>query len=122
MSNGTALQPDGAKLPQHQERARGKEGNNAINHSEPERSAGDAALGEGQKKVGDTASRLVRITSRRKRLLDEDNLVPKLAVDCLRYAGLLSGDEAGKTHIECRQEKIGKEEREETLIEIFSLP
>lgn len=110
-----------SQLPKPQVRPRSKKGNHATDSAELERHAGNAALGEGQTKERDTASRLVRITSRRRRLIDEDNLCAKLAVDCMRYAGLLHGDEPGKTHIECRQEKVGKEGREETLIEIFDL-
>lgn len=121
MTYGTAFQPDGAELSQREKRARGKKGNDAFNHPELERHAGDAALGEGQAKEGDSRRYLVRITSRRRRLLDEDNLCEKPSVDCLRYAGLLLGDEAGRTKIEISQEKIGKEEREETRIQIFKL-
>jgi len=62
---------------------------------------------------------LVRFTSVRKRLLDEDNLCAKFHCDLLRYAGLISGDEPGKTSIKTTQRKAGKGEAEHTAIEII---
>ena len=64
---------------------------------------------------------LVRITSRRRRLLDEDNLAEKYHVDCCRYAGVLPSDAAGKAQIETRQEKVGCAEDECTVIEILQV-
>jgi len=64
---------------------------------------------------------LVRVTSRRKRLLDEDNLCEKYAVDCCRYAGLIPGDGPGQTKIEVRQEKAEPGAAEEIHIQIFEL-
>lgn len=62
---------------------------------------------------------LVRLTSVRKRLLDEDNLVSKFHVDILRYAGLLHSDAPGDTKIETTQRKAKKGEAEHTIIEIY---
>lgn len=62
---------------------------------------------------------LVRVTSVRKRLLDEDNLCEKYHVDLCRYAGVISGDEAGKTKIETAQRKAEKDEKEKVIIEVF---
>ena len=62
---------------------------------------------------------LIRITSRRRRLIDPDNLSPKAYIDCLRYAGILADDTAEQVSLETRQEKVGKDEIEETLIEIY---
>lgn len=68
-----------------------------------------------------TGSRvLVRIESVRKRLLDEDNLCEKYHVDLLRYAGVISGDEADKTKIETSQRKAKKGEEEKVIIEVFT--
>ncbi|MEI6870847.1 MAG: hypothetical protein WCL08_01060 [Verrucomicrobiota bacterium] len=64
---------------------------------------------------------LVRIESIRRRLLDEDNLCEKYHVDLCRYAGIISGDEAGTTKIETSQRKAKKGEQERTLIEIHNL-
>jgi hypothetical protein len=86
-----------------------------------ERCVGDAPLEAGEVQDGTGGRVLIRVTSIRKRLLDEDNLCEKYHVDLCRYAGILSGDEAGKTKIEVRQVKAGKEEQERTLIEVFSL-
>jgi hypothetical protein len=99
----------------------------AILHRNPrsspklERGLGNASLEAGEVQGGTGGRVLIRLTSIRKRLLDEDNLCEKYHVDLCRYAGILSGDEAGKTKIEVRQVKAGKEEQERTLIEVFSL-
>lgn len=63
---------------------------------------------------------LIRVTSRRRRLLDEDNLAEKFHVDCLRYSGIIPSDTPECAHIEVSQEKISKGETEETVIEVFS--
>lgn len=59
---------------------------------------------------------LVRITSIRRILLDEDNLVPKWHVDTLRYAGILHSDAPGACHIITTQRKALKQEQEHTEI------
>lgn len=66
----------------------------------------------------------VRVTSFRRRLLDEDNLCEKYFVDCCRYAGLLPGDDAGQARIVTTQEKVGRkeDERTEIVIELLSPP
>ena len=63
---------------------------------------------------------LVRTTSVRNRLLDEDNLCEKYHVDLCRYAGIIPGDEAGTTKIETTQRKAHKGEEEHTLIEVLT--
>ena len=63
---------------------------------------------------------LVRVTSRRKRLLDEDNLCEKYHVDLCRYAGVLSDDAPERTKIEVGQTKCRKGEQEEITIEVFT--
>lgn len=64
---------------------------------------------------------LVRITSVRGRLIDEDNLCEKYVVDCCRYAGLLPGDGPGQTKIETAQRKVGEGEEEHTVVEVFEI-
>ena len=81
--------------------------------------AGDGALGPRQGKGNDPERILVRVTSFRRRLLDEDNLAEKFHVDCCRYAGLIPSDTPECARIEVRQEKVGKGECEETVVEIF---
>lgn len=78
-------------------------------------------MGKVPSKRRDTRRFLVRVTSVRRRLIDEDNLCEKYAVDCCRYAGLLPGDGPGQTKIEVIQRKASKEEEECTVIEIFQL-
>lgn len=62
---------------------------------------------------------IVRITSVRRRLIDEDNICEKFIIDGLRYAGLLLSDAPDKTHIQTSQRKCKKEEFEHTEIEII---
>ena len=58
----------------------------------------------------------VRVTSFRRRLLDEDNLCAKYHVDLCRYAGAIPDDAPGQVKIEVGQVK-GK--HEEIVIEIY---
>jgi hypothetical protein len=62
---------------------------------------------------------LVRVTTARKRLCDEDNLCCKWVVDCLRTVGIIPDDRPDIAHIEVRQRKVGKEEKEHTIIEVI---
>jgi hypothetical protein len=86
-----------------------------------ERNSRPEPLATGQVQERSSQRFLVRVTSIRKRLLDEDNLCEKYHVDLCRYAGMLPGDEAGTTKIETTQRKALKAEEEQTIIEIFSL-
>ena len=81
---------------------------------------GPLAEGEAQKR--DSGKFLVRVTSFRRRLLDEDNLCEKYHIDCCRYAGLLPGDDPSQARIETRQEKVRSkaDERTEIVIERIS--
>jgi len=81
----------------------------------------DGALGKGKAKEGHTGRVLVRVTSFRVRLLDEDNLCEKYHVDCCRYAGLLSGDDPSQAKIETGQQKVKRKDQEHVLIEITPL-
>jgi hypothetical protein len=62
----------------------------------------------------------IRLTARRKRLIDPDNLVFKYFIDCLRYAGAIPDDRAEDVTIETKQEKT--RQKEETIIELFREP
>lgn len=84
-----------------------------------ERCDRDGALAASQTEDTHSGRFLVRVTSRRKRLLDEDNLCEKVHVDCCRHAGVLPSDAPERTSIETRQEKVGSKEPEETVIEIY---
>jgi len=70
-----------------------------------------------QKAIG--GSFLVRVTSYRRRLLDEDNLCEKFHVDLCRYAGIIPSDAPGQTKIEVSQKKVGSKEAEFVRIEIY---
>lgn len=84
-----------------------------------ERALGDGPLAAGEGQDGHPRKFLVRVTSYRVRLLDEDNLCEKYHVDLCRYAGLLRSDAAGKARIVTTQEKVGSREDERTVIEIY---
>lgn len=86
-----------------------------------ERPARNGALGKGKGKKDHPRRVLVRVTSFRRRLLDEDNLCEKFHVDCCRYAGILLGDAPGQAKIEACQQKVKTSEEEGTLVEIFPL-
>lgn len=82
---------------------------------------GHGALAEGQAKDRDSARFLVVVTSHRHRLLDEDNLCEKYHVDSCRYAGLIPDDAPDKTKIQVSQVKIGKDQEERVVIQIYRL-
>lgn len=82
---------------------------------------GLGALGEGEAKGGHTGRVLVRVTSFRIRLLDEDNLCEKYHIDCLRYANLIPGDDPRQAKIETGQVKVRTKAEERVLIEITPL-
>jgi hypothetical protein len=84
-----------------------------------ERHLGDGTLGAAQVQKGTGQRILVRVTSFRTRLLDEDNQCEKYHVDLLRYAGVIPTDAPGQTKIEVCQQKVGKGEREFVRIEVF---
>ena len=81
----------------------------------------DGALGASRPKGKHSARFLVRVTSFRVRLLDEDNLCEKYHVDCCRYAGLIPGDAPGQAKIETGQQKVQSKKDECVLIEISPL-
>jgi hypothetical protein len=89
----------------------------ASNDPKPKRSIRNEPLAKGGGKKENTGRIHIRLTARRKRLIDPDNLVFKYFIDCLRYAGAIPDDRAEDVTIEARQEKTRGEE--ETLIELF---
>ena len=81
----------------------------------------DESLGAGQGKARNPTRLRVCVTRRSVRLLDEDNICEKYAVDCLRYAGALRDDAPEFVRIEARQEKVESQSDECTVIEITEL-
>lgn len=84
-----------------------------------ERHLCDGPLAKSKTEDGHPRKFLVRVTSFRRRLLDEDNLCEKYHVDCCRYAGLLRADDPSQARIITTQEKVRTkaEERTEVAIE-----
>ena len=63
----------------------------------------------------------VCIVSFRARLCDPDNICPKYAIDCIRYAGIIRDDRPQDITLEVRQQKVSKEQ-ERTEITITENP
>ncbi len=91
----------------------------AVAKLEPDSSNATLDAEKVQRPIGERF--FVRVTSRRKRLLDEDNLCEKYHVDLCRYAKMLPDDAPDKLKIEVAQIKCAKGEPEETVIEIYQL-
>jgi hypothetical protein len=64
-----------------------------------------------------------RFTLRRKSLLDVDAKYAstKDLLDCLVFSGLIPGDKEGQITLEVVQQKIGRGEVEQTVVEIVAL-
>lgn len=86
-----------------------------------ERGVRNGTLAAGKTKGRDSGRFFVRVTSYRRRLLDEDNLCEKYVVDCCRYAGLLPGDDPSQARIVTTQEKVRSKEEERTEVVIDRL-
>lgn len=85
---------------------------------EPQPTVCHDSLGEAQGAKENPSRLRVRIISRRRRLIDPDNLVPKWFIDCLRYAGYIPDDRAQDIVLEVSQEKVKSKAEECTRIEI----
>ena len=83
----------------------------------PKRIIRNESLAKAGGKKENTGRIHIRLTARRKRLIDPDNLVFKYFIDCLRYAGAIPDDRAEDVTIETKQEKT--RQKEETIIELF---
>jgi hypothetical protein len=98
-----------------------------LQHNHPgapaivERDDRHGSLAEAQAQAEYPKRVLVRVTSIRHNLLDEDNLCEKVHIDCLRYSGVISGDDPGKAKIEVCQEKAEPGAGEEIRIEVFEI-
>lgn len=112
---------DNSRLQIAKKRTRKKADNNTSVRAELERYDEHAAMGKSGEKKADRRRFLIRVTSVRNRLIDEDNLCVKLVVDCCRYAGLIPGDSPGEAKIEARQRKVAKSEVPHTIVEISEI-
>jgi len=88
--------------------------------AEPEQAIRDEPLAETPREANNSPRFVVSITSRRRRLLDPDNLVGgvKYFVDGLRYASLIPGDSPDCIELYVRQIKVSTRKEERTEIEI----
>lgn len=108
-------------IQKQEERPRSQAGDPTSGRSKLERCSPTTAVGQSKAKRGDSPRLLVRVTSVRRRLIDEDNLCEKYVLDCCRYAGLIPGDSPSEVRIETRQRKAAKGEDEVTVVEIHEL-
>lgn len=99
-----------------------KEAANDAVRRELEPSALRKNVGNRKAQKTDSSRFLIRVTSVRKLLLDDDNLCEKFVVDCCRYAGAVPNDSPATTRIETAQRKASKGEDERTIVEIYELP
>ena len=60
----------------------------------------------------------IRITSRRVRLLDPDNLCVKYIIDALRHTKVIQDDTTAHIEVYIKQEKVKKRKEEKTIIEV----
>lgn len=81
----------------------------------------NAPLAKEEVQGRDKARFRVCIGSRRKRLIDQDNLCEKYIVDLIRYCGVIPDDAPDKCEIEVSQTKCKKGEQEEITIEVFRI-
>ena len=96
------------------------DGKSSSRNPKPKRPVRNEPLAKGGSKKENTGRIHIRLTARRKRLIDPDNLVFKYFIDCLRYAGAIPDDRAEDVTIETKQEKT--RQKEETVIELFREP
>ena len=89
----------------------------SVRNPKPKRPVLNEPLAKSKCKKENTGRIHIRLTARRKRLIDPDNLIFKYHIDCLRYAGAIPDDREGDVTIETHQEKTRGQE--ETLIELF---
>jgi hypothetical protein len=61
----------------------------------------------------------IRITSKRCRLLDPDNLCVKYIIDALRYCKVIKDDTTKEIEVYIKQEKVKTRKEEKTIIEVI---
>ena len=67
---------------------------------------------------GDFRRSRIRITSKRCRLLDPDNLCVKYIIDALRYTKVIKDDREKDIRLEIFQVKVKTRKEEKTVIEV----
>lgn len=89
--------------------------------AELERNISNGTLGQEKIQEPTRPKFFVRVTSFRRRLLDEDNLCEKYHVDLCRYSGALPSDSAKEARIKVNQKKVKTQEEERVEIAIYEL-
>lgn len=83
-----------------------------------ERRLANESVASDEAQTRDSGKYVVRVTSHRVRLLDEDNLCEKFHIDALRYAGCLPVDSPDRCRIITTQAKVRRKTEERTEIVI----
>lgn len=110
-----------SQLQGNEDRQRQTRGKDAIHHPKLERTARNATLGAREAQESHPIRYVVRVISVRIRLLDDDNLAEKYAVDFLRYCGAIPSDAPGKCKVETTQRKVEEGEQEHTEVRVWGI-
>lgn len=92
--------------------------NSRASGSKPEQAFCDESVATNEGETKYPKRRLIRYTSYRCRLLDEDNGCTKYFTDALRYCGIIADDAPDQLEIQVRQEKVRHKADEKTVIEL----
>lgn len=110
-----------AELNEHLNRRKHADDSAELPDAEPEQSPRAEPLGADQGKGSGDGRTVVRIVSRRTRLLDADNLAggTKYLTDAIRKVGLLVEDSPESVALEFAQQKVSHKDQEETVVTII---
>ena len=86
--------------------------------AEPKSALWIEPMGEEEDEGGDVRRSRIRITSKRCRLLDPDNLCVKYIIDALRYCKVIKDDTTKEIEVFIKQEKVKTRKEEKTVIEV----
>ena len=86
--------------------------------AEPKSALWIEPMGEEEDEGGDFRRSRIRITSKRCRLLDPDNLCVKYIVDALRHCSVIKDDTTKEIEVFIKQEKVKTRKEEKTIIEV----
>lgn len=94
---------------------------NQIQDTKPQLPVCHEPMAEDKGEEGGSVRTILRIESRRRRLLDLDNLYggAKLIIDACRYKNLIKGDSTKDIELHVSQTKVTKDQCEETILTII---
>lgn len=86
--------------------------------AKPEPAVRNESVAKAAREKSHPARFLISVESRRRRLVDPDNLCPKYFIDCLRYAELIPDDSARFVEVRLLQLKVARKEQEGTQVTV----